>query len=334
MKNKKLSVFFLLFFLTFSFFAENNSFEFQPEFGFINGTIIENVWYCKKTYTNSKIIYTPTSRLSRLDWQFDKLPYFGFNSKLNLSPIWFIGLDGKFNTKSKFIGIMEDYDWDCSEDITALNKYSKHNLYLNSYYNVKFKTGAQLNINSILPQWLEFSFIPYIGFAQTNISFSGFGGSGVYNQVPCSILKHSPHNEIHTWKNNEEVISYSQSMITPFLGIKTDTVLFDHLFLDLSGTIHYINKLTALDSHIGRSNYFKDEMKNTVLVEAEGCIGYKINKNNSLNIKAAINYIPDSVGFTYSSSTPDDFSSKPEATSLGGTSRFLWSYSLAYSRYF
>ena len=62
-----------------SFCAEITSISFEPEFGFLNGTIIENVWYAKKTNSNTSTVYTPTTKLSRLDWQLQNTPYFGLD---------------------------------------------------------------------------------------------------------------------------------------------------------------------------------------------------------------------------------------------------------------
>lgn len=304
-------------FLTTLCFANNTLFEFEPEFGFLNGTIVENVWKTRVVDSKDKLTYYPTTRLSRLDWQSTNIPYFGFNTKLFLEPNWFTSFNAKFNTQSKVVGIMEDYDWTLPDPIHLTN-YSKHDNFLNNYCSIYFLTGYEFNITS---NDIELKLTPFAGFHVEYIFFEGIGGYKTYEEDNWEVIP---------WKEDEKVITYSQSIKTPFLGFNINTLIENHIYFNLSESIHYIIKLIAIDHHCVYNGYFKDEITNSILFEIKAAAGLKFNKNK-IGITGSVSYIPDSYGFTYNSSKPNHFPKKPSLSGLGGTSRILWSYGLTYT---
>jgi hypothetical protein len=77
MKNKRLTLTFILISLTgFLHCAELTDFSFESGFGFLNGMIIENVWRAKVINSGQRQTFSPTTRLSRLDWQLENTPAF------------------------------------------------------------------------------------------------------------------------------------------------------------------------------------------------------------------------------------------------------------------
>ena len=114
MKNKYSIFTFISFLIFFQFqaFCQESSAKLSiaPEFGFVNGKIVEDVWNIKASTSGNTITYTPTTKMSRLDWQMENSFYFGFNSDLVINDKLNFWLSFK-NAISRDCGVMEDYDW-------------------------------------------------------------------------------------------------------------------------------------------------------------------------------------------------------------------------------
>ena len=132
MKNKKIATFIISLFIFSSLFCEVKltGFSISPEFGFLNGKIVENVWYASSSYSNDKIVLTPTEKMSRLDWQINNTHFFGAETNLIFNNRYTFTFSFK-NAPAADCGIMEDYDWLKPEKPDYLSRYSHHTNHLN-----------------------------------------------------------------------------------------------------------------------------------------------------------------------------------------------------------
>ena len=322
MKNKKASSIILIFLITvFSVFAEVSltEFSFAPEIGFLNGKIVENVWYVKVSNTDNTITFTPTTRMSRLDWQLDNSFFFGASTDFTFNDKYTVSFSFK-NAVSGDCGIMEDYDWmnpitigwenDPADEIT---NYSIHTNYLNNYTHINFLFGRIFYLgpkNNI-------SLTPLFGLDIENTSFSGIGGWKTYKRDNWAK---------YNFEEGKKVISYSQSYIAPIVLLNSDFNFLKYLEACLNLSAVWINKLNCVDLHHAKGAYYNDRIENAWKLNAEAGLFFKINKSNKFGFKGTVTYIPDAYGFTYSSAE----STTPDKTSIGGTSRFLWTYSFVY----
>ncbi len=293
------------------------NFSFAPEVGFINGKIIENVWNVDVTETNKLITYTPTTLMSRLDWQMENSFYFGFdsnmliNNKLNL-------LFTLKNAISNDCGVMEDYDWlnpvtDGWKDDPAdeLTNYSIHINHLNEIFKLGFCAGWSF----YLTQSGAISLTPRFGFELENISFCGIDGWGTYKK--------------DNWQKSEfsgKVISYSQWYFAPILALNADFNISKHFETALDLSLLWIKDLDCIDFHYKRSKLFNDRIENAWKFNAELAAFYKINEMHKLGLKGYLSWMPDAYGFTYNSRT----GTMPDSSTMGGTSRLFWSYGFVY----
>lgn len=314
-KFKILSYLFFIFFIKAQGFCEpcEVNFSFTPEIGFLNGTIVENVWYVNTSYSDTTITYTPTTRESRLDWQLENAFFFGAASDLTFNNKYTVSFTFK-NAISGDSGIMEDYDWLNTSNPDYLSRYSRHTNYINTFTQIDFaiKRLFYIGRNKLI------SIAPCLGFETQNISFSGIGGWRTY--------------DTENWEKipfeNKKVITYTQAFIAPFVSVITDFNFLNYFETLINISAVYIHKLNCIDTHHVKYGgiVYNDRIEDAWKFNAELGFFYKINNNNELGFKGNISFIPDAYGFTYSSTT----ATTPDYTSMGGLSRFLWCYSVAY----
>lgn len=318
-KNPGLFIFLIsLFFIVISqAFCEGKSrITFEPEIGFLNGKIVENVWYVEDDETPETITLTATDPLSRLDWQIDNTFYYGFTVDFFINDLFTFSFNFK-NATSKICGIMEDYDWLDDSDHTKLSKYSNHTNFLENMTHINCSIGRIFYIGNNR----NISITPEIGFEAENIRFSGIGGWNSYD---------INNYEIRYFEDGKKVISYSQTYTAPIISFLFDFNYLKYLETNINVSATWIKQLDCLDRHYLRTDLptglFNDRIQNAWKFGVNFGMYYKINPMHKYGIKGDITYIPPSYGFTYSSKT----STSPDPTSLGGTSRLLWNYSFVY----
>ena len=318
MKNKKLTLTaIILFLITLPIFSEINltSFSFSPEIGFFNGKIIENVWYADVTQSGNKITYSPQNKMSRLDWMIDNTFFIGagfsfvFNDKIDVNYSF-------KNLFSQNCGLMKDYDWLKPSDPDYLSRFSQHTNHLNSFTQIDFTIGRIFYIG----ENKNISITPRFGIEVQKYDFDGIDGWRTYDNENWQVVRFG----------EEKVISYSQAFATPVLVLSADFnfLTYFEAVVDFSGM--WISDICCIDTHHLRNALFNDRIQDTWKFEADLGFFFKINKMNKIGFKANLNYIPESFGFTYTSVTE----TTPDSSSLGGTNRLLWSYSLVYVFYF
>ena len=311
---------FLFCFKTLAFCQDKANISITPEIGFINGKIVENVWYAKGTITQNKITITPTDSMSRLDWQIKNSFYFGLSFDLCINDF----LDFSFgfkNANSYNCGIMEDYDWlnplywpdDNKDEIT---NYSIHTNYLDNYLCFNFLFGLKY----FLDKNKNISLTPRFGLEFENFSFAGIGGW----------KKYKSNNWAKEKFVNEKIITYSQTYFAPVLSLEADFNYAKHFETMLNINVLWIKKIDCIDHHPLKNIDYNDRIQNAWKFGANLCMYYKINQKHKVGIKGSVSYIPKAYGLTYSSTTD----TTPDTSSLGGTSRFLWTYGFVYTFYF
>ena len=287
-----------------------------PEFGFINGKIIENVWYVEKSETQDVITLTATDPMSRLDWQIKNSMYYGLSFDFCLNELFKFSFGFK-NANSYNCGIMEDYDWlnpiDWpDDDKDELTNYSIHTNHLNNYGYADFSLGLMF----FLDKNKNISLTPSLGLEMENYSFVGIGGWKTYKK--------------DNWKKysfeDKKVISYSQNYYAPVLSLEADFNYAKHFETTLKLDASWIKQIDCMDIHHAKNAQYNDRIQNAWKFGGNIGMYYKINQMHKLGLKGNIAYIPPAYGFTYGSTT----STSPDTSSLGGTSRLLWNYSFVY----
>ncbi len=316
-KSHILLVFIISLFFTSQVFCQGKaSISIAPEFGFINGKIVENVWYVEEDNTPEKITLTATDPMSRLDWQMNNSFYFGFNFDLCINELLKFSFGFK-NANSYDCGIMEDYDWlnpenwpDDPKD--ELTNYSIHTNHLNNFSHVNFLFGMIF----YLDKKKNISLTPGVGLELETISFAGIGGWKTYKK--------------DNWQkysfNEEKVISYSQNYYAPVLSLEADFNYAKHFETTMNIAASWIKLLDCMDNHHLKNANFNDRIQNAWKFTGNLGLYYKINQTHKVGLKGNISYIPPALGFTYSSKSD----TSPDTEALGGTSRLLWNYSFVY----
>lgn len=319
MKNKKLSSSIILFSLAaFLYSAEITDFSFESGTSFINGIIIENVWWAKVVESGNTQTYTPTTRLSKLDWQLKNLPsiFFDISATFNSHFSINFGLNTTLNGK---YGIMEDYDWKFILEPDHLTNYSIHILNVKNLTNIKLNLGYKFSFDTKR----DLSLTPQIGFQVFSFDFEGISGYKMYENEGWTKVY---------WQRNEVVIEYLQAYFAPRISFLLDYDISRFFEIMFDGGILYCPKFDAYDLHESKSTYYNDKIEGAWTLDGKLGLYFKLNNMNKLGIHININYMPDAYALTYTSHNKNsNYSEIPEGGSLGGTSHFLWTYGISYT---
>ena len=322
MKNKKSYLLIILLSLTpLLYSAELTDFSFEDGTGFLNGIIVENVWRAKVIESGNSQTYTPSTRLSRLDWQLNNLPSIFFNTSATFNRHLYINF-GLNTSLSGEYGIMEDYDWKIMAEPDHLTNYSIHFLNVKSLTGIKLNLGYKFLFNTKHP----LSLTPQFGFEIFTFDFEGVSGYKMYEEDGWAKSY---------WKRDEVVIEYMQSYFAPRISILLDYD-FSRFFEVMLGTgILYCPKYDAYDLHESKSTYYDDKIEGAWNLDGKLGLYFKFKDMNKIGFQANIDYMPDAYAFTYISDNKDSpYSDLPVSGSLGGTAHFLYSYALTYTFYF
>ncbi len=302
-------------------FAQNNNFKvsIEPEFGMLYGKITEFVYNATQKVTKTESIFTPTTKLSQLDWETNHLFYGGFT--LNIETTKHFTIDLEFKTGfDQYTGNMEDYDWKNKLNPKELTNYSIHNNLLRNYTNLQTKIGYFFCFDNAFPVKIGAK----AGLNTEQFDFSGIGGYRTYKD--------------EGWKKigfpNSPVIDYSQNIFCPNLEFYTSAIIHEKYEPSLSLSINFIDILDCLDHHRSdtKNIYYNDKIEKPLLFTGQLDFFYHLNKQNKIGLKTKINYIPKTYGLTYQgNSSIENISDTPMSTSLGGTERLIWDFSLSYS---
>lgn len=330
--NKKLFTTLAVIFFSATLFAQNDipvTFTISPEFGLLYGQITENVWYVNQKKTSTQTTYTPTTRMSRLDWEMENAPYFG--AAMNLTFKRRFSFDFSFSSAlSRENGAMEDFDWLNpvnpkwqNDPLDELTNYSVHKMLISDYTKVAFAFGY-----NFYPDKKEnIRLTPTLGVQAQSFDFTGIGGYYLYKINNFNTL---------SFPQNAKVINYRQSYLAPFTGVSAWAYLFNFLDTGIDINAIYSHRINAYDNHIQKNNtgeacYYKDELQDVFILDAQLSVLCRITKHNKIGIKGGITFSPDSYGFTYYSAKSFDDLNKTPASELGGSSRLIFNFAVVYS---
>jgi outer membrane protease len=205
------------------------------------------------TGTTSEYAYEGDKCISRLDWQDRAVPMLSFSGRAALFGAFLrLGISTAVPAQS---GIMEDYDFlVAGSDEPSL--YSKHNAYLDKYFDSSVTLGYDLHISA----W---RFTPSAGFAYRNRKWTAQDG---FLQYPESGLwtGEEPKDAVYG-----PVISYEQAVWFPFIALEAGYVFKERFLFSAGGSVYPTMRGDTIDNHLLRSVQFYDTMR-------EG-FGYRIN---------------------------------------------------------
>ena len=300
--------------------SENFNFSLDLDFGLLNGHIYEYVFHDINQNTDHME--------SMLDWDVKNIPYFELSAQTDLWKYVYVGFDGKIGVP-KSSGNMQDYDWlnsvggggDIypawkSKSPFELTNYSKHNNNLTSYYCVNFSVGGNIPLlgNSV-------KITPFLSYDYWFIGFDGSKGYGEYKS----------NNFVREYFNGS-VISYKQEYNSFLLGTTVSGTVFNNFYLE--GTLMISPMMVynvSIDNHKVRNVIFIDIINNAFEIKGQLQAKYKFNNLLNFGIKSSIQYIPVSKGYDYMNPPQKDgkyYITNPEPGVQGGTSSFLWTFSL------
>ena len=324
MKIKKISGILILLLCAVMGFGEekpstkNMDFEliYEPDFGFMYGLIRENVWKANMRVSSEAITYTPTTELSRLDWELYNNKFMGSTISLIFNKKFLFNFNLQ-NALSGTVGVMEDFDWN-SPDPKHLTNYSNHDLILHSFFDTSFLAGYIFHFG----KKIDFTFTPSFGFHTQKLFFEGYAGFDTYE---------SNNWEIRLYEK-APVIFYSQGFTATVLNLNGGIELPKYFSMNAGFAFSYINKIFCKDQHIRKGKQYCDIIQSAWLIEGSLKLFYKINKNHKIGLFGGFNFMPDAYGFTYMSfENYEEDPSKPDYSDLGGTSRLIFNYGIVYS---
>lgn len=332
-KRRLLSLFIILFILSFSLQALENkyenyfSFQITPQFELANGLINEYVFHdeCKNT----------DNKLSELNWHLKTIALFNLNADINILKYFALNFSWTFGVPQRS-DFMQDSDWRNSygysykswleDNPTEKTDFSEHINHLTKLTNLKISLGG----NIYLP--FEIKLTPHIAFKYDFVKFDSSKGYGLYKSINKKFV---PYDWAAEYSDN--IIGYEQTINSYLFGItlNSETIPKTRIKLrfDISPKLTTIN---AIDYHYyPRGEAFMDVIKDVILIEGEATVQYKFSKNHSAGIYGRIQSIPLSKGTNYKRKIDRKgiFQDEDWVKEIvkGGTERFIWSFGFNYS---
>lgn len=296
--------------------SEKFNFSLSPEIGLLNGHIYEYVF---------EDVCTNTNHLeSKLDWEVQNIPFVEISTNFDFFKYINLCVNGKIGIP-KTSGYMKDYDWLNylywpDDNPTELTNYSISTNKLNTFYSLNASLGINffINKNNKITIFAAYDYF-YIGFD----AYDGYYSYKNYNWKKISL--------------SGKVISYFQEYNSFLVGIKTNHKIskwnLDFL-LSFSPNLCTNN---ALDFHYLTSTLYWDNIKNIFQLNTKFSSSFKIGKHSKIGASFACKYIPLSKGNNYSTDISSEGEiigknwDKPEPEVFGGTSNFLYSFSIFYN---
>ncbi|MDR1231256.1 MAG: omptin family outer membrane protease [Spirochaetaceae bacterium] len=209
---------------------------FEVSFAFDTGLI---------TGTTCEYVYEGDKCISRLDWQDRAVPMLSFSGRAVLSGTFLqLGITSAVPVQS---GVMEDYDFlVAGSDEPSL--YSKHNAYLDKYFDSSVALGYDLRISA----W---RLTPSAGFAYRNRKWTAQDG---FLQYPESDLwtGEEPKDAVYG-----PVISYEQAVLFLFASLEAGYVVKERFLFSVAGSLYPAMRGDTIDNHLLRDMQFYDTMR-------------------------------------------------------------------------
>lgn len=283
--------------------STNKSFsvEITPSFGVMFGRASEHVYLDYDYYEGIKD-YNP--KLSQLDYDFT-FPYFSLAVDSILFKFLYLG--GSFSIGIPLdCGIMQDYDWlngysPNNQWANELTNYSKHENYLDSYFDCKLNIGPNINILN------KVSLIPLVGFGLDSIQFSASNGKCKYG-----VVKDGAYTPISSENEEFELsgkdIIYSQyssavnggSLIQFNLGLKYSLDFIPRIKILGSFLFYPFYTISSYDYHIRTNTEYISVVEHSFKFSTDLQVSFKINSFLFAGVFGQFDIVPQLRGVSYS----------------------------------
>lgn len=277
------------------------SVEITPSFGVMFGRASEYV-YLDYDYYEGKKNYNP--KLSQLDYDFT-FPYFSLAVDSILFKYLYLG--GSFSIGVPLeCGIMQDYDWlngysPNHQWANELTNYSKHENYLDSYFDCKLNIGPNINMLN------KVSLIPLVGFGLDSIQFSASNGKCKYG-----VVKDGAYTPISLENEEFELsgkdIIYSQyssavnggSLIQFNLGLKYSLDFIPRIKILGSFLFYPFYTISSYDYHIRTNTEYISVVEHSFKFSTDLQVSFKINSFLFAGVFGQFDIVPQLRGVSYS----------------------------------
>ncbi len=305
MKRNIFFLFFLIFFTNcFALQNKNNFVDISSSVGVMFGRASEYVYL---DYENYQGIENYNEKLSQLDYEY-AVPCLNLKIESRLFKYLHLGFDISTAIPMK-CGIMQDYDWLNKEYpshqwANELTNYSKHENYLDYYFDCKLNIGPHINILN------KVSLIPLVGFGFDIIQFSAYNGS--YKYYPEYLVQHhGPYTPIslesYEFDSSGKDIIYSQyssdgkgnPSVHFNIGLKYLIKFIPRVFISGSCLFYPFYSVSSFDYHISRNIDFLSVVNKSFKFDGNLRIVYKLNNVLSLGLDGKFSVIPEKCGVTY-----------------------------------
>lgn len=304
MKKRFFIIIFTL--LCFGLHAENqkNSFDISVDAGFLFGKITDYVLYNEEA-------------LSRLDYNLS-VPFVSLQADVKLMKWIYIGADIDIGIPCRS-GTLEDRDWMNIElpfdyDYKkSLTNFSEHENYLLYYLDARIAFGANFDLpfNICLKPYISYSYDDLKLEARNGYYKYGKTGRIYYNGQYFDVTY--PFDEEHDEKKDLEgkIISFRQNSVTARnylwsnFGFGLSAAVNTIPFLSINATVGILPfyEMVYEDNHhardYGSGLDFAGIFTECVKFYADADVLFKIDKINSIGIKAGLSIVTPSVGKYY-----------------------------------
>lgn len=233
------------------------------------------------------MFYPTGETMSRLDWQEQPSYYAQIDGNIILYGICISGL---FLTSLPVTsGIMEDYDWLYSQDLTKNTHYSSHDMRINKRFILEGQIGYTFNFGTA-------ELTPLGGLRYIRQKWTGSNGNAKYHIGNLT-------GEETSYSFSGDVISYEQIIYLPIAGAAFQISL-QHCLLDIYIHWYPYVYVDSLDLHLLRNSQFYDEMRGGQGVAVGIGISYQFPHNrcriSNLGITLRYEYYESKNGKSYS----------------------------------
>jgi outer membrane protease len=265
----------------------NFRFSFGPQFGFVHGQALEVVYP----------VDTKGRLLSELLW--DMKPVFYYGAVLDFgpaesvkSPAFFSSLSFKAGVPNDS-GIMEDRDWQSTEN-AALTNFSSHTNRTREFYWLDVKAGVSLPVKSL------FYIKPFLSGSWSRFSFTGRDGYAKYarEKIKGSATYFPIDDNPNVSSFTGDVIRYTQDWFLIAAGFTVGIKFLSNFSFDLSFQISPLTFCGDTDEHLLTDTVYRDTTRWGLFLGPGGKLSYNLQRLE-LSLEFTYRYIGETAGETY-----------------------------------
>ena len=243
--------------------------------------------------TVSEYVYYPDGTvMSRLDWQEKPSYYAELAGSVCVYGVY-AGVSASASLPV-YCGIMEDYDWLYTKDLTAPTNYSRHDMRVNRRFDFTGLLGYRFDFGDI-------TIAPLAGLRCISQKWTASGGYFQYGANGLPLTGGEAKTPV-----SGDCISYEQLVLLPAAGFQIECVPSRSVVLGLFMYLYPYVYADALDLHLMRDTQFYDEMRGGNGFAAGISAGYRFAKNRAhvsdISLTLRYDYYKTGGGESFSSS--------------------------------